>query len=199
MLEFFESSYEGPFYNLGAWYESIIVVLCDMFVKGEYVWNPMGHHGASLISDFQVCWCILVTIKVFSLIFDIWQIKDDTKRAVYCALIKLLLNRDLSVRVWSITSLSFAHHLFRSFFQQLFEKVLPHQFSWYFSQLKKLCFCYFSWQPVDLCAYILKMPISRNQILVICFLFVGIHALSWSRKFRSLTQRCMKFYFEFMF
>lgn len=31
------------------------------------------------------------------------QIKDDIKRPVYCALIKLLQHKDLAVRVWCIT------------------------------------------------------------------------------------------------
>ncbi|XP_044491711.1 importin-11 isoform X1 [Mangifera indica] len=42
-----------------------------------------------------------------ALILGQWvsEIKDDTKRAVYCALIKLLLNRDLSVRLAACRSL----------------------------------------------------------------------------------------------
>lgn len=73
-------------------------VLSHIIVRGGIYWNIVwkctlwSTYDVSLISDFQL---------------QLRQIKDETKRAVYCALIKLLLEKNLSVRVQFMSSILF--------------------------------------------------------------------------------------------
>lgn len=48
-----------------------------------------------------------VVWNLYQIFCFLMQIKDDTKRSVYCALIRLLQEKDLSVRVWCSNSLFF--------------------------------------------------------------------------------------------
>lgn len=114
------------------------------------------------------------------------QIKDDTKRAVYCSLIKLLQDNDLAVKVVSsylifccfyLSALHSEHILFLSFF--LYIGWLPLRSSVY------LC----SWQLVGHCAYMSRMRIFRSKVFLIFFQSVGNHVSKWSRKFESLIRR----------
>lgn len=57
-------------------------------------YNKLSRYFSYHIADF------FTTIIIWFLCLLSPQIKDDTRRQVYCALISLLQDRDLCVRVW---------------------------------------------------------------------------------------------------
>lgn len=114
------------------------------------------------------------------------QIKDDTRRQVYCALIRLLQDRDLCVRVWCNSyhhQYNFCFCSFLSFYHLSNSPLFIHLTT------KGCSFCCFSWQLVGLYIFISKTQPSQRKIFLICFQHVGICVSNWQRKFRSLTQR----------
>jgi len=80
--------------------ESIMLYQLNWYLLWQF--NPAITHSASFwfltshscsYFDHKLKW-VIETSDVCT-----WQIKDDTKRQVYCALIKLLQDKNLSVRV----------------------------------------------------------------------------------------------------
>ena len=147
-----------------------------------------------LVFDKPLFFHTLVTNKEAYLMIDFWflhflQVKDDTKRQVYCALIKLLQEKNLSVRVCSMGPFFFSTSPLLVFLYNSDIFLPPKSILLYPVQLLNFCILFQSWQPVGLCAYMLKMRTFQNKNLLISYQYVGLRALSWLKKFRSLTPR----------
>jgi hypothetical protein len=120
-------------------------------------------------------------VFTISCLFHSPQIKDETKRPVYCALIRLLQGKDLSVRVCNMVLLTLL------LFLRSINIFVLHYLCFDSSNLMQVIF--FSWQPVDPCAYMLKMRTFQRGSLLIFFPSVGTHVLSCLRMSKNLIQR----------
>lgn len=117
-------------------------LLCDSYVLSTHSFMELGSYQC----------CIFSSNCVFA------QIKDDTRRAVYCALIRLLQDNDLCVRVchillykrttfWICTSI------------RIFCILSSHSFTLCYTDYWSYFVSSFSWQHAGPCIFILKMQL----------------------------------------
>lgn len=130
--------------------------------------NDFGALDGSIDLFVNKIWCSLLQSDWFVLM--LCQIKEDTKRPVYCALIRLLQDKDLSVRVYSFSNVVFSFG---------FPAAVCGYFPWLL--INSLLFMFQLAACRSLCSHIEDASFSEGE-------FVDLLPICWDSSFRLIEK-----------